>query len=115
MLARLQQVDGDVFVNGNRLLRGLGLTPSHVLIHHRSTCVDLQVQKSRSSMEREGVSREVPMRMSVQAQRSMMGAIVVADTHDFPPWHFDEISTLMGERVKWRAAPEHPSQSSIHD
>jgi hypothetical protein len=41
----LQQVGGDVFVDGNRLLRDLGLTPSHVLIHHRSTYVDLQVQK----------------------------------------------------------------------
>ena len=28
---------------------------------------------------------------------------------DFRPWHFDEISTLMAERVKRRAAPEHPS------
>jgi calcineurin-like phosphoesterase family protein len=40
---------------------------------------------------------------------------VGVDTHDFRPWHFDEISTLMAERVKRRAAPEHPSQSSIHD
>ena len=39
---------------------------------------------------------------------------VGVDTHDFRPWHFDEISTLMAERVKRRAAPEHPSQSSIH-
>jgi calcineurin-like phosphoesterase family protein len=37
------------------------------------------------------------------------------DTHDFRPWHFDEISTLMAERVKRWAAPSHPSQSSIHD
>jgi calcineurin-like phosphoesterase family protein len=40
---------------------------------------------------------------------------VGVDTHDFRPWHFDKISTLMAERVKRRAAPEHPSQSSIHD
>jgi calcineurin-like phosphoesterase family protein len=40
---------------------------------------------------------------------------VGVDTHDFRPWHFDEISTLMAERVKRRAAPEHPSQSRIHD
>jgi hypothetical protein len=40
---------------------------------------------------------------------------VGVDTHDFRPWHFDEISTLMAERVKRRAAPEHPSQSSFHD
>ena len=40
---------------------------------------------------------------------------VGVDTHDFRPWHFDEISTLVAERVKRRAAPEHPSQSSIHD
>jgi hypothetical protein len=41
----LQQVGGDVYVDGNRLLRDLGLTPSRVLIHHSSTYVDLRVQK----------------------------------------------------------------------
>jgi hypothetical protein len=30
---------------------------------------------------------------------------VGVDTHDFHPWHFEEISTLMAERVKGRAAP----------
>jgi len=37
---------------------------------------------------------------------------VGVDTHDFRPWHFDEISTLMAERVKRRAHRSiHPSQS----
>ena len=41
---------------------------------------------------------------------SSLSMDVGVDTHDFRPWHFDEISTLMAERVKRRAAPEHPSQ-----
>jgi len=38
---------------------------------------------------------------------------VGVDTHGFRPWHFDEISTLMAERVKKRAAPGHPSSQAF--
>src|SRR5467141_2609525 len=40
-----EQVSGNVFVDGNRFLGDLCLTPPNVLVHHRSAYVDLQVQK----------------------------------------------------------------------
>jgi len=46
---------------------------------------------------------------------SSLSMDVGVDTHDFRPWHSDEIRALMADRVKRRTAPEHPAQSSIHD
>jgi hypothetical protein len=51
-----------------------------------------------------GTSLDLPASLSMDVE---------VDTHDFRPWHFDEIRACMAERMKQRTAMGQPQAESL--